>query len=162
MKKKLFKEKQHYQGKDLIAAIALIMLMLTYQLIDNVFVSHQHSWLNNILCLGVIIGLGWWVKSLFQREQKNVVTDKKIICKVDSWYQDKKKISLEDIESCAVVQTPVIAQWHGMNIELPREEMWSINGRNGVAIATKDGEQIFIGSSRAQEMAQAIKDGLGV
>lgn len=162
MKKKLFKEKQHYQGKDLIVAIIVIMLLLNYQLIDSVFLTHQQSWLNNILCLGVIIGLGWWIKSLFQREQKNIVTDKKIICKVDSWYQDKKKIPLEDIESCAVVKTPVVAQWHGSNIEMPKEEMWSINGRNGLAIATKKGEQIFIGSSRAQEMAQAIKQALRV
>jgi hypothetical protein len=162
MKKKLFKEKQHYQGKDLIVAIIVIMLLLTYQLIDSVFITHQQSWLNNILCLGVIIGLGWWIKSLFQREQKNIVTEKKIICKVDSWYQDKKKISLADIESCAIVKTPVAAQWHGVNIELPEEQMWSINGRNGLAISTKNGEQIFIGSSRAQEMAQAIKQALGV
>ncbi|MGH1435861.1 MAG: hypothetical protein ACRBG0_15555 [Lewinella sp.] len=162
MKKKLFKEKQQYQGKDLIAAIILIMLILAYQLINNVFITPQQGWLNSALCLGVIIGLGWWINALFQREQKNVVTDKKIICKIDSWYQDKKKIALEDIKSCAVVQTPVIAQWHGMNIELPSEEMWSINGRNGLAIETKDGEQIFIGSSRAKEMAQAIKQALQV
>ncbi len=161
MKKKLFKEKQSYQGKDLIAAVIAIMLILTYQLIENVFVTHQQSWLNSTLCLGVIIGLGWWIKTLFQREQKNVVTDKKIICKVDSWYHDKKKIPLEDIQSCSIVQTPAIAQWHGVNIELPREEMWSINGRNGLAIETKNGEQIFIGSSRAQEMAQAIQKALG-
>ena len=162
MKKKLFKEKQHFQGKDLVAAIVIIMLILTYQLVNSVFFTHQQSWLNNLSCLLVIIGLGWWIKSLFQREQKNIVTDKKIICKVDSWYHDKKKIPLEDIESCTVVETPIVAQWHGVNIELPKEEMWSINGRNGLAIATKDGEQIFIGSSRAQEMAQAIKQGLGV
>ena len=99
MKKKLFKEKQQYQGKNLIAAIVLIMLILAYQLINNVFVTHQQGWLKSTLCLAVIIGLGWWIKALFQREQKNVVTDKKIICKIDSWYQDKKKVALGDIKS---------------------------------------------------------------
>lgn len=160
MKDKLFKERQHYQGKDLIIAIALIIAVLAYQFIKDVFILHQQSILINILCLGIIGGLIWWIKSLFQRQQKNVVTSKKVICKVNSWYKNKKQIPLKDIQECTIVSTPAIAQWHGVNIELPQEEMWSINGRNGLAIETKDGQRVFIGSSKAHEMAAAIKQAL--
>lgn len=160
MKNKLFKERQEFQGKDLVIAVCLIIAILTYQLIEDIFIAQQQGLLMNALCLGIIIGLGWWVRSLFQRQQKNVVTDKKIICQVNSWYKRKKKIPLEDIHACTVVQTPAIAQWHGGNIELPREEMLAINGRNGLAIETKDGQRLFIGSSKAQEMAAAIKRAL--
>jgi hypothetical protein len=157
MKNKLFTEKQYFKGKDLVVAVSVLIVLLSYQFIQDVFFAHQQSFLANGLCLIVIVALGWWIKSLYDRQQKTVVTDKKIICKVDSWYKQKKKIPLKDIEGCAVVRTSTAAQWQGVNIESPREEMWSINGRNGLSIETKDGRSIFIGSSKPQEMAQVIK-----
>jgi hypothetical protein len=160
MDKQLFKEKQTFQGKDIIVLASAIVLILVITFYQQVFVEQNFSLGSGAALLLLIAGLAVWIWSLFQRELEVKISNKKIICKQNYWFSRKYKIKLDEIDSCTIVKTPFAAQLHGSNITVGGEKMLSFTGRNGLAIKTNDGQRYFIGSRRVGEMKKAIKKAL--
>jgi hypothetical protein len=133
---------------------------LTITFYQQVFVEQEYSLLSSGLLLLSIAGLAVWTWSLFQRELEISISNKKITCKENAWFSRKQKIKLDEIASCAVVETPLAAQLHGSNITVGGEKMFSYTGRNGLSIETRDGRRYFVGSRRVDEMKKAIKKAL--
>jgi hypothetical protein len=154
--KKIFKEEQSFQGKDVIVLTSAIGLILAITFYQQVFIEQDYSlWSSGALLL-TITGLATWTWSLFQRKLETSISNKKITCKVHSWFSRKQQIKLDEIASCSVVETPLAAQLHGSNITVNGEKMFSFTGRNGLAIETRDGQRYFVGSNRVDEMEKAI------
>jgi hypothetical protein len=157
MSKQIFVEEQAFRGKDLLILAGIIAVSLAYLLIKDIVDSNFTHLGPDLLALAVIIGLVWWMRSLLQQRLKTTVTKKKIICELTTGAGHKEKIPLAKIASCAVVKTPLGAQWSGSNLAYGNEKIFSFTGRNGLAIQTRDGHQYFVGSRRVNELAAAIR-----
>ncbi|PSR12873.1 MAG: hypothetical protein DA408_10770 [Bacteroidetes bacterium] len=160
MSKQIFVEEQAFKGADLLVLAGIIAASLAYLLVKDMVASNFAHPGPDLLALILIIGLVWWMRSLLQQRLKTTVTRKKLICQLTTGATHKEKIPLAKIASCAVVKTPLGAQWSGSNLHYGNEKMFSFTGRNGLAIQTRDGHQYFVGSRRVNELAAAIKQAL--
>ncbi len=159
MKSKIFEEKQVFKGTDLLIVSSLCLLLLTLGFWQNVSTNDwgQLPIQAIVAFLLVLAATGLWLRSLMRRTQSNVITGKFLICKISSWQKHKRKVNLKNIKRVSIIETSLSAQWGGGNLNYSDEEFWAINGRNGLAISTKDGQQIFIGSQKPHLMAKALK-----
>lgn len=161
MSKRLFKEEQTYQSKDVLFAIGLIAVVLlangVYQLIEN----GARNLSVVLTSMAVVAGLGAWMWYLAHTRLATKITTKKITARMDAFRARKVQIPIADIASCEAVETPLAAQWTGGNISFENERVLSVNGRNGLAIETHDGQRFFVGSSDVEALKQAVQRALG-
>lgn len=162
MRDRLFEEKQVFKGTDLLIvstlSMALISLAFWQNLSSSNWVELPMQSIAVFILLLIVVGI--WFSSLLRMKQRNVITRKHLICKIKRWQKHKRKVSLNNISQVSIIESSLAAQWGGRNLTYSDEEFWSINGRNGLSISTKDGQQIFIGSQRPHQMAQALKNAL--
>lgn len=161
MSKRIFKEKQTYQNRDVLVIIGLIATMLLWNSVHHLMISETRNLLLALSSLAVAIGLGVWMWRLTRTRLATKITTKKITSRLDAIRAQKVQIPIADIASCEVVETPLAAQWTGGNISFEHEQMLSVNGRNGLAIETHDGQRFFVGSSDVEALKKAVQRALG-
>jgi len=157
MQKVNFKETQRYQNKIVlivlgiacaIAIIAGIALLLAPQpQIENAFFFF-------VLAIA-IRALMWWLMKL---KLSIAITNKCIKFKFFPLHAKKHTIAWDDVENCEIIKAPEAAQWSGLNISYSHERRYTLNGRNGLAIKTKNGENFFIGCRDIMGLTQALNE----
>jgi|GEM_PF-666458 len=156
MKNVLFKEKQRYNDKVVIAVLGMITLG-AFVLAIKFLIQPEKNYATSILLLVLSFSFGlliWWLTKL---KLKVIINDKYIQFKLSPIHGTKRTISWEDIDQCDIVKTPPAAQWSGGNITYNHEKRISLTGRNGLALRTKKGENYFIGCKNIEELKKALE-----
>ncbi len=158
MAKKVFKESQNFRNAEIICGLIIMLGLISYKLVKEVFINGGAYMTDVMICLGMfaVVGVALWFM-IKRFRLKTAVTKKGIQFKMAPLHNQKRKIKWEEIDSCRLEKTPLVAQLHGGNISFQRERFFSFSGRNGVHVATKDGDSYFIGSQRPEELKQAIQ-----
>jgi len=157
MSKKVFTEEQSLQKFNLFALSGLIMLLLCYILIQQIFVSNQMDLATSMFCFSLLVAVFLGLNYALNVKLQTTVSHKSVSFKMTHWHKRKHKIKLSDIESCEIVQSPEVALWHGGNISFSNETAFTFSGRNGVHVTTKNGQHYFIGSNKVEEFKQALE-----
>ncbi len=153
MEKYKFKEKQAYNDKKimlfLIATITFLLVSLAQSVIQN-------NWtiMSVLIYLVVVTLIGFQFWRLKKMELTISVNKKRIKFKMFPFHTEAQKIKWEEVQSCEIVKTPFGIQWHG---EYSHEAYFSLTGRNGLALTTKDGERYFIGCQNVDELANFLE-----
>jgi len=162
MSKKLFKEKQQFKGMEIIALIAFLMLGVISKLVSEILQPSEAYLFTLSICIGTLAVLGFTLRYLLKLRLKIVVKQDHISFSMPPLQKSKEKIKWEDVTTCEMIKTPLLAQWHGANISFNNEKLYSFNGRNGVHIATKNGKEYFIGSKKPEALKDAIQKAIGI
>ncbi len=86
------------------------------------------------------------------------VSAKKIAIHVRDWYRHKRaKIPVAEIEEIELIDTPPAAQWVGGNISFDHAHQFSLQGRRGLFIRTREGEEYFVGVSNIQQLKPLLR-----
>jgi hypothetical protein len=156
MGKSIFKEKQSYHDTVVFAILWVGIGAMIYGVIDSLLSTppqYYHAAFFGIVGLG--LGLRWWwLKKL---KLKVAVTKRNIKYRMFPLHQKSRKIPWDEVESCQVYKTPPAARWHGGNMHYANEKWFSLTGRNGLAIETKDGHHYFIGCEDVDRLADSIE-----
>lgn len=157
MKNKKFNEKQHFNDKLVFILLGAGIGGALFGLVKS-FANGEVTLLNTIAYLSIVSGLGllfWWLKRL---KLKVSVSDKRIKYKMSPIHNKSQRIAWDEVASCEILRTPLAAQWHGSNIRYSGESWFSLTGRNGLSIETKDGRRLFIGCRNVDELAATLDD----
>lgn len=156
-KKKYFKETIHINGRKFLApALLLIPALILFGVLRQV--NGSGSWGFALAVVGAVLAfMGLVSFIIFRLELKTKVTSEGIEVRMRPFFPKKKKIAFEEIDSCTMVTTPPLALRQGSNMTFLMERSFTLNGRNGISITTKAGEQIFIGSNRPKKLKKAIE-----
>lgn len=151
-----FKEKHRYDDKPVLI---LLGIFGTAAAVSGVqfLLQNQQNYLRASVALATAIALGgliWWLRSL---RLKVSVSEKNIKYKLSPLHDKKRSVAWKDVEKCEIVKTPEIAQWSGGNISFNREKRISLTGRNGLALQTKEGENLFIGVKNVDELEKTLE-----
>ena len=156
MGKKIFKEKQRFRSIDIIAMVIFFIVIISYKLITEI-ITWDGNYINEIICVILLALFGGILYYLLKMRIKVSVDEENIKFKMTPWHAQTQKINWKNIQSCKIVRTPISAQWHGGNISFRHEKRFSLSGRNGIHLVTKDGKEYFIGSRRIDELKNAIE-----
>lgn len=160
MKKNLFKEKQRFDSKEIFGIVVFLIGVLIYTLFTSLQSHHWGFTYVEWSIVGLFLLLGGYLWYLTHLRLHLFLTKEGIIYKMKPFHSKKKKILWKDVASCEVIKTPVMAQWHGGNITFSYEKTFTLNGRNGLHITTLDGEEIFLGSKRLNDLKKVVKKAL--
>ncbi len=154
--KKRFKEKQYFSDRMTYIFLGSVLIASIIGLVKSAFFQ-AGSTANMIMCLAIaiscIVGLLW-----FQRLRLNLsINSKRIKYKFFPLHKKAKRILWEDVESCRIVRTSGISQWYGGNVRFAKEAWYSLTGRNGLSIRTKDGKHLFIGCNDIDQLAFSLE-----
>ena len=157
MAKEIFKEEHQYREWEVFALVGLFIVGFGYRFIEQTFfLESSGSTLSLIVYPSLIIAMIGIIVYLCRFRLAVRITDKSIKVNYSTWHQTSRKIKWKDIESCEVVKTNSAAQWSGYNVSFRHEDVYSLCGRNGLQLTTSDGEKIFIGSKKVNEISQVI------
>ena len=155
MSKIKFKETQQYENKPVLIALGAIGLTAipsgAYFLL-----SSEQDITGGIVLFTLALSVSvliWWLTRL---KLKVTVTEKKVKFKLSPLHLKKQAIPWEDIDRCEIIKTPEAAKWSGGNISSLAEKRYSLTGRNGLAIKTKEGEHYFIGCKNIEALRRAL------
>ena len=152
-----FNEQQRFCGWEMIAFIGFLMAGLTYRFIDQQLIHPVDN------------GMSFWIFSLFLLVLSASLiyllllrisvyaTPQYISFRVSPWSSRKVMINWDDVVECEIVETPVLAQWSGANIRAGHERLYSVNGRNGLHLVTREGDSFFIGSRKLDELREFLQ-----
>ncbi|MDA8692940.1 hypothetical protein N9L92_02680, partial [Saprospiraceae bacterium] len=85
------------------------------------------------------------------------INDKRIKYKMTPLHSKSHKIKWDEIASCEIIKTSKSAHWHGGNLN-HGELKYSLTGRNGLSILTKEGIRYFIGINDLDSLRDKIRD----
>lgn len=160
MSKKIYKEEQSFTGYEAIVLLGLIMAAFLYLFAKEVMHPNDDYYIGEILYASISTATGFGIYYLLKLRLKTKLSEKKITFQMKPWHSKKQKIKLDNVEDCEIIRTSLLSQWQGGNISFGKESMYSLSGRNGMSITTKDGQQYFIGSKNLTELEHAIKEAL--
>lgn len=156
MATKLHKEEQRFNDKVVMVFLAAGILGLLYAAVNTVLLDPANSFKAAVLVL-VATGLAGWLYWLVQLQLKVKISDKSIKFKLAPFHKTSRKIKWKEVKDCTIVKTPEIAQWHGANLSYGAETRFSLSGRNGLSITTKDGRKYFIGCRDVDGLQEAMQ-----
>lgn len=156
MKNVLFREKQRYKDKTILAALGVVVIGTLVGAINHLFqLEINYAVTISLFVVSLLFSiLIWWLTKL---KLKVVITDKFIRFKMSPIHVKKHTIPWEEIEACDIVKTSAAAQWSGGNITFNHEKRISLTGRNGLALRTKKGDYYFIGCKNIEELRKALE-----
>lgn len=157
MAKKIYKEKQRFGSVEMIAILILSMGLLIYSLFNSLMAHNGAFTYVEWSCVSLLLMLGGFLWYLLQLQLSLSISENGIQFKMKPLHNKKRMIAWEEIDSCEIVKTPKLAQWHGGNITFNHEKRFSLTGRNGIHLVTKDGEEYFLGSRKLSELRKAIE-----
>lgn len=158
MSKKIFKEKQNFFPRNMklwLGALSLLAIWIVVrQYLNPAF--HLHM-VDVIAAVGVAIlavGILWF---LMQLRMKTAVSPKGIEYKMAPFHHHKRVIPWNEIKSIHVISIPRYASWQTSYNSYLLQKKFTFSGRNGISVETCDGDFIFIGSHRVNELRKAIE-----
>ena len=156
MQKQIFKEDQVYQRWELTLLIGFLTLGLTYRFIEQNFINPVENAISTTAFLFIVALLGG-VYMYFRSMRLSVkVTDSFISFRYHPLQEKRHKINWSEVTNYEIVETSSVAQWNGWNVNFSNEKIFSVNGKNGIRLYTKSGEQYFIGSKDTQGLKKAV------
>lgn len=151
-----FRESAQFRQYDLFFALCAVLalsLFLIYGQLDRGAEGYPRMAALSLVAVGVLA----YLVHLVMVRQRVRVTQRKLKVDQNSLLKQKMRIPLEEITEVKEEHYPVFAQRYGQSGWLSGERFVSLHGRNGVAIKTESGQRYFIGSRRAQELAEALR-----
>ncbi len=155
MTKVIFKEVQRFDNYLALFSLGLLGLGAIIAGIIHLSAPQPNYFIIALLFItAAAVGVGiWWLTRL---KMKVVISEKGIKFKLSPVHPKKQSIPWEKIDSCVIVKTPEAAQWCGGNITFNHEKRVSLTGRNGLAIKTKEGENLFIGVKQVAGLRKSL------
>ncbi len=161
MAHKFFAEKQRIKDPLLLISF-IVLLAYSLFLLGREFYFNGVSNAAPIILLGfavLVIGFGLWI--IIRLQLKVAVTKKGIDYKMSPLHTKKKRIKWDEVEECKVIETPKVAHMHSGNMKFWYEKKFTLSGRNGISVITKDGERYFIGTRETADLKRSIIKALG-
>lgn len=155
MSKIIFKEEQRFDNYLALFSLGLLGLGAIIAGIIHLSGPESNYLIATLLfSTAAVVGTGiWWLTRL---KMKVVISEKGIKFKLSPVHPKKQSIPWKKIDSCMIVKTPEAAQWCGGNITFNHEKRVSLTGRNGLAIKTKEGENLFIGVKQIAGLRKSL------
>ncbi len=155
MKKILFKEKARFDDKFvlyfMIIGIAASVIGLVYGFFTKSITNSQILGLS--LALVLLIGQLWWLNRI---KLKVSINKTRIKFKMFPYHNKSQKIEWDNIENVEIVSTKDSSYWQGVNTIFTEANWFSISGKNGIKVTTKDGEKYFIGCKDTDELQKSL------
>ena len=165
MAKKIFKEKNRFDDAIVLLPLVAAVLTLLYGALTYLWdpVTTPTYALVSLLLASLLTGTVVWLSRL-QLQLK--VSDKSIKVKLDGAPVSNRKISWKDVKACKIVEPSDLDYWLGRRLYLDGYNEYSLTGRGGLFVQTKQGEEYFIGCRNIDEIRVAfnrffINDGGG-
>lgn len=149
---KQFDEQQRFHGWLLIALIVVLMLGIAYRIVEQAELQSVSGGLNLSSLILFEILLGAALAYLLALRVNIHADSRSIQVSKGPLAKERLEINWNDVAVCEIVQTPVLAQWSGANVNLEHEKRYSTCGRNGLHLVTRNGESVFIGSRKLDEL----------
>lgn len=161
MARKFFTEKQRIKDPLLLGAFVALLAYSLFLFGREIFMnSFENPVVLTLLGVAVLVfGFGMWI--VFHVRLKVDVTKKGITYKMSPLHTKKKKIKWDEVETCKVIETPKVAHMHSGNMKFWYEKKFTLSGRNGLAVITKEGDRYFIGTRETTELKKSIRKALG-
>ncbi len=157
MANKLYKEKQRFNDKVAVVLLGTCIVGLLYATVDSLM-ADPANYSRAGLFFAVALALGGWLYWLVKLQLRVKISDKSIRFRMMTPFQSiSRKIKWKEVQDCTIVTTPTLAQWHGGNISYGSESSFSLSGRNGLSVTTKDGQKYFIGSRDVDGLQKAMQ-----
>jgi len=157
MKQRKFKERQQFKDRLLFFLLWAGLAGAVAGLVRS-FVVEQAGMGQALGYMLIAVLLGTWLWWLNQLKLKVSVNEKRIKYKLSPLHRKSKKIEWEEVASCKLVKTPRSASWHGSNVHFGNMKWFSLSGKNGMSITTKDGRRVFIGCSDVDQLAETLEE----
>ena len=157
MATKIYQERQRFHDWFIVVLLSLAFLGLVYGA-GMYFWNPASTLFYSVTSLLLAAGIGYVIYGLTSLRSKLTITDEKIKFKIKGPIEATKKIAWEDIDSCAIVKSSALAKWDRPKVTLTDEKFYSLSGRNGLMINTKDGQRYFIGCENIGELKTALND----
>lgn len=158
MAKKIYKEKQRFNNIEIYGLLLFFIVGLTYRFFDKYIIHSNQMDINAFGFIAFILLLGATFMYFWQLSLDIAVTKKGLQFQYNSLFTKKQKIKWEDIDQIQFEETPQVAQLSGWNVQFQNdEELYSLCGRKGVRIVTKDGTKVFLGSKTLETFKENIK-----
>lgn len=144
MNRRVFKYSEKFKDTVVYAILGAFVILCLAGIISSVMVGQVQLEKIGVylLVIGVAIGAFVW----FRKLELNVeVTDEMVSFQMLPLHKSAHRILWKDVVSCDVIKTPKYAQWHGSNLNFGNPRWFSLSGKNGLSIVTKDGKTFFIG-----------------
>ncbi len=154
MKEQKFKEKQRFRDRLLFILLWAGLGGALFGLLRSFVVGHAGQALAYGLIVFLLAAWLWW---LHQLKLKVSVNGERIKYKLSPLHSKSRKIPWEEVASCQLVKTPRSASWHGSNVHFGNMKWFSLSGKNGMRITTRDGRQLFIGCSDVDQLAETLE-----
>lgn len=151
-----FKDRQQFNDKIVFAFLFLALVGTFIGFLKTLWMGELTLTLA-LIYTGVALVLGGWFWWLRRLELKVSINDRRIKFKMSPFHQKSKRINWDEVASCKVVKTPLAAQWHGSNLHLLDEHWFSLSGRNGLSLLTRDGQSYFIGCKDVDGLAHFLR-----
>ncbi len=152
----LYKEEQDYRNWETIGFIAILIVGLLYGIISgnaNEALAISPMWIS-----GCLVVLTVHMLYLLNIKLRVSVSDKNISYQYFPIHYKKKKVKIEDIDYCAVVDNGLAQSYTGGNLNFAvREQMYSVSGRKGLHLVLKNNKRLFIGSKNPEQLKQNIQ-----
>lgn len=160
MATKILREEQRCRSLNIYLVLLFFILLTVAALVKRFFV-HAEGWVTSYPVLIVILlilgGLTWFLLYRVRMELK--VSEKGLNIRHFPMHPKKLKIKWDEVEDYEFVDESNAAQWSGWGIHFSTtgEKYFSLCGRTGMWIHTKNGENIFIGSQKILELRDRIE-----
>lgn len=156
MANKLHKEKQRFNDKIVMGLLGTGIVGLLFAAVNSL-VTDPVNYLRAGVFFLVALALGGWLYWLVKLQLRVKISDKSIKFRMAPFHTTDRKIKWKEVKDCTIVKTPKIAQWHGANISYGPESSFSLSGRNGLSVTTKDGRKYFIGCRDVDGLQKAMR-----
>ena len=155
MKNNVYKERQYFTDKVVFALLGTGLAGTLFGLVKYILsVNYTFGYVLLYLAIAAtLVFCLWWLKQL---KLKVSVNEKRVKYKLFPLHKKPRKILWDEVASCKIVKTPLSAQWHGSNIRFSGELWFSLTGRNGLSIETKDGRRYFIGCKNVDNLLNSL------
>ncbi len=160
MAKKIFKENQRFSGWEVIGLLAFFVVGLTYRFIEQHWISPVSDPMPILAFLAFVIPMVGVIWYLVNVKLSVKVTDKSISFKYSPFNRKKHKIKWDDVEDCEFLSSIGSCRTSGWDINFDHEKRFSLSGRSGVHLRTKQGENVLIGAKDMRGLKQAIGQAL--
>jgi len=158
MAKKLFKEKQYFLRSDLkwiAGALGLLALLIVIrEYLNPDFQMQPSDLIAGILTAGLILAAAWFLMRL---KIKTTITEKGIEYKMFPFHNKKHIIPWDNIRQIRVLDIPRNSSWQDNYNSYMLQKKFTFSGRRGISVLTCDGEQIFIGSAKIEDLKNALE-----
>lgn len=157
MANKLYQERQRFHDWFIVVLLSLAIVGLLFGASTYLW-QPSGSLVYSIVSLLLAAGLGYAVYWLTSLRSKLTITDKNIKFKIKGPIEATKKIAWEEVESCIIVKSSALAKWERPKVTMSDEKFYSLSGRNGLLITTRDDQLYFIGCENVGELKNALND----